>query len=359
MKHRPTSRWVFVFRFPKCCISMKNKFLLALVIVVLATILYKTLSFSPEMISFSGPTMGTSYTVKYVSTPDAPSKETLQADVDSALVRVNQLMSTYDPNSELSEFNQLPAGAEMQVSNDMVYVVGEALHISEISQGKYDVTVGPLVNLWGFGPGVHHDEVPPAEELEKVAARVGYHYLTLEGNTMGKTRNVYVDLSSIAKGYGVDEVARTLKEAGINDYLVEVGGELSASGHKVDGSEWKVGIERPAGGHQVAQRVISAGDIAIATSGDYRNYFEENGVRYSHTIDPTTEKPITHRLVSVTVLAENATRADGLATAITVMGPEAGLQLANQEGVAAYMLVKEDSGFVEQYSEAFTPYLAD
>lgn len=338
---------------------MKTKFLLGLVAVTLATILYKSVSFSPELISFSGPTMGTTYTVKYVSTADAPDEKTLQAQVDGVLVRVNRLMSTYDPSSELSEFNKLPAGASTSVSNDMVYVLTEALRISEISEGKYDVTVGPLVNLWGFGPGEHKNEAPSEEEVASVSERVGYHHLSLTGNTLSKSRAIYVDLSSIAKGYGVDEVARTLNEAGIKDYLVEVGGEIRASGHKLDGSSWKIGIESPAGGHRVAQRVIDADDVAIATSGDYRNYFEEDGVRYSHTIDPTTGKPITHRLVSVTVMDESATRADGLATALSVLGPKAGLKLANDQGVAAYMLVKEDTGFIEQYSEAFTPYLAD
>ncbi len=338
---------------------MKNKFLLALVAIVLATILFKAVSFSPELESFSGPTMGTTYTIKYTTTADAPSREELKTLVDDVLVHVNKLMSTYDPSSELSLFNKQPAGSTVTVSDGMAYVVGEALKISELSAGKYDVTVGPLVNLWGFGPGKHEDKVPTDADIAEAKERVGYHYVRLEDNELSKARNVYVDLSSIAKGYGVDEVARVLRKAGIQNYLVEVGGELSVSGTKLDGSVWLVGVESPAGGHNVAQRVIEANDIAIATSGDYRNYFEKNGVRYSHTIDPTTGKPITHRLVSVTVIDANATRADGLATAITVLGPEAGLKFAQDNNIAAYMLVKEDFGFSEQYSDAFEPYLSN
>lgn len=338
---------------------MKNKFLLALVAIVLATILFKAVSFSPELESFSGPTMGTTYTIKYTTTADAPSREELKTLVDDVLVHVNKLMSTYDPSSELSLFNKQPAGSTVTVSDGMAYVVGEALKISELSAGKYDVTVGPLVNLWGFGPGKHEDKVPTDTDIAEAKERVGYHYVRLEENELTKARNVYVDLSSIAKGYGVDEVARVLRKAGIQNYLVEVGGELSVSGTKLDGSAWLVGVESPAGGHNVAQRVIEANDIAIATSGDYRNYFEKNGVRYSHTIDPTTGKPITHRLVSVTVIDANATRADGLATAITVLGPEAGLKFAQDNNIAAYMLVKEDFGFAEQYSDAFEPYLSN
>jgi thiamine biosynthesis lipoprotein len=166
-------------------------------------------------------------------------------------------------------------------------------------------------------------------------------------------------LSSIAKGYGVDKVAEQLDQAGIVNYLVEVGGELRSKGRKPDGEGWLVGIESPAGGHNIAQRVISPGDTGIATSGDYRNYFEKNGVRYSHTINPTTGRPITHRLVSVTIIASNAMLADGLATALTVLGPEKGLELANENGIAAYLLVKEDLGFKEMYSEAFRPYLTE
>ncbi|SBS30261.1 Thiamine biosynthesis lipoprotein ApbE precursor [Marinomonas aquimarina] len=338
---------------------MKNKVLLALVAAVLVTILYKAVSFSPELVSFSGPTMGTTYTVKYTTTADAPSREQLKSEVDSVLLRINKLMSTYDPTSELSEFNKQPAGTRVTVSDDLAYVLGEALNISELTGGKYDVTVGPLVNLWGFGPGAHNDQVPTENEIVTAQEQVGYHYVKLDGNELTKSRDVYVDLSSIAKGYGVDEVARTLQQSGISNYLVEVGGEILVSGRKLDGSSWAVGVESPAGGHNVAQRVISAKDIAIATSGDYRNYFEENGVRYSHTIDPTTGKPITHRLVSVTVIDSNATRADGLATAITVLGPEDGLKFAQENDIAAYLLVKEDFGFAEQFSEAFEAYLTN
>lgn len=338
---------------------MRNKFLLVLVAVVLATILYKAVSFTPELASFSGPTMGTTYTVKYVTAADAPNREELKSDVDDVLLHVNKLMSTYDPNSELSIFNKLPAQSTEEVTKDLAYVVDEALKISRITNGKYDVTVGPLVNLWGFGPGKHRDDVPSDEEIAQAQSRVGYSHIRLDGRELSKSAEVYIDLSSIAKGFGVDEVARVLRERGVNNFLVEVGGEIRAAGTKLGDEPWQIGVESPAGGHNIAQRIIEADNVAIATSGDYRNYFEKNGVRYSHTIDPTTGKPITHRLVSVTVVDANTTRADGLATAITVLGPEAGLAFAEQHNIAAYMLVKEDFGFTEQYSAAFAPYIKD
>lgn len=336
---------------------MRNKFLLLLVAVILVTILFKAVSFSPELVSFSGPTMGTTYTVKYVTNASSPDRESLKADVDEALIHVNKLMSTYDPNSELSLFNKLPAGSSVRVTDEMAYVLGEALELSKITDGKYDVTVGPLVNLWGFGPGEHKDTVPSEADIEEAKNKVGFQHISLEDRELSKATDVYVDLSSIAKGFGVDEVARTLTASGVTDFLVEVGGEIRVSGFKLDGKKWHIGVEAPAGGHNIAQRIIEADNVAIATSGDYRNYFEKNGVRYSHTIDPTTGKPITHRLVSVTVVDSNTTRADGLATAITVLGPEQGLEFAEDNDIAAYMLVKEDFGFKEQYSSAFAPYV--
>jgi thiamine biosynthesis lipoprotein len=172
-----------------------------------------------------------------------------------------------------------------------------------------------------------------------------------------KEKNIYVDLSSIAKGYGVDMVAQVLQSKGVQSYLIEVGGEILSKGVKADGESWKVAIESPAGGHEIVERILSVTDVAVATSGDYRNYFEKNGVRYSHTISPKTGRPITHRLVSVTVVDKTTTMADGLATAITVLGPEKGFEFAQKNGIAAYLLIKTDFGFEERPSDAFKPYL--
>jgi thiamine biosynthesis lipoprotein len=336
---------------------MRKKILFPVFFLVAIAVLYRLSSFNPELVSFSGPTMGTTYTVKFYTTPDVDNSRKLKDDVDAVLVKVNKLMSTYDPTSELSEFNKLSAGSALEVSNDMAYVIDKALLISQMSQGAYDVTVGPLVNLWGFGPGKREDKVPNQAAIDEAKLRVGYQYLGLDGHILKKAKDIYVDLSSIAKGYGVDEVARVLRENGINSYLVEVGGEIVSKGLKEDGSPWKIAIESPAGGHEIAERIVSLVDVAIATSGDYRNYFEKNGVRYSHTINPITGRPITHRLVSVTVIDKTTTMADGLATAITVLGPEKGLKFAQENGIAAYLLVKTDFGFEERPSEAFQSYL--
>ena len=336
---------------------MRKKILIPVLVLIVVAVMYRVSSFTPELISFSGPTMGTTYTVKFYTTPDVEGSRSLKDDVNSVLVKVNKLMSTYDPTSELSEFNKLSAGRSVDISNDMAYVLDKALLISQMTHGEYDVTVGPLVNLWGFGPGKRKDRVPSDEEIEQAKSRVGYQYLKLDGNRLSKEKNIYVDLSSIAKGYVIDEIGRVLESRGVKSYLVEVGGEILSKGVKPDGTFWKVAIESPAGGHEVANTVIELDDVAVATSGDYRNYFEKNGVRYSHTINPVTGKPVTHRLVSVSVVDSNTTMADGLATAITALGPDKGLKFAQQHNIAAYFLIKTDFGFEEQHSDAFQSYL--
>ncbi|KZN13366.1 FAD:protein FMN transferase [Marinomonas sp. TW1] len=336
---------------------MRKKILLSAFVVILLAVVYRCSSFTPELVSFSGPTMGTTYTVKFYTTSDISNPWSLKENVDAALVRVNELMSTYDPSSELSGFNKMPAGSSLVISDQMAYVIDKALLISQMTKGEYDVTVGPLVNLWGFGPGNREDRVPSDSEIETAKSKVDYQSLILEGNKLSKQKDLYVDLSSIAKGYGVDAVAQVLEDNGIESFLVEVGGEIASKGEKPDGAMWRIAIESPAGGHEIAERVIELDNMAVATSGDYRNYFEKNGVRYSHTINPLTGKPITHRLVSVTVIDKTTTMADGLATAITVLGPEKGLEFAEQNGIAAYLLVKTDFGFEERPSDAFKPYL--
>lgn len=336
---------------------MRKKILIsAFLFIVIATV-YRFSTFSPELVSFSGPTMGTTYTVKFYTTENIKKPSDLKGGVDAALVRVNKLMSTYDPNSELSVFNKLPANQFSNISEDMAYVIDKALLISEMSGGEYDITIGPLVNLWGFGPGNREDKVPSQVLIDEAKSRVGYHYLKLDGRKLTKEKDIYVDLSSIAKGYGVDMVAQVLQGRGVENYLIEIGGEILSKGVKVDGTSWKVAIESPAGGHGIVERIMSITDIAVATSGDYRNYFEKNGVRYSHTISPNTGRPITHRLVSVTVVDKTTTMADGLATAITVLGPEKGFEFAQKNGIAAYLLIKTDFGFEERPSDAFKPYL--
>ncbi|NWA70360.1 FAD:protein FMN transferase [Serratia proteamaculans] len=314
----------------------------------------------PEQVNLDGKTMGTSYSIRYVTGDDTPSATKMQAEIDKRLELVNDQMSTYRPGSELSRFNASRAvDKPFPVSAATTEVVLEALRINRVTDGALDVTVGPLVNLWGFGPEGRPDKVPSTAELEQRRAWTGIDKLSVQGNALVKSiPELYVDLSSIAKGYGVDVIAQYLQSQQVKNYMVDIGGEVRTRGHNGEKKPWRIAIERPtAGMEQKAQLVIQPGEMSIATSGDYRNYFEQGGVRYSHTIDPVTGRPIHHHLVSVTVLSPTCMAADGLSTGLNVLGPERGMALANLMGIPVFMIVKTAKGFEERYSEAFKPYL--
>ena len=303
--------------------------------------------------------MGTYYQVKYVLDAEQQSNmqlsaRAIQIEIDKRLEQVNNLMSTYRPGSELSRFNKVEQS--LTVSDAMRDVVKTALAIFKQTDGAYDVTVGPLVNLWGFGPDKRPDRVPSQALINEKMQLVGSQYLSVEGNRLSKSMpELYLDLSSIAKGYGVDFIAEYLQQLGINNYLVDIGGELRVQGSKPGSEQWTLAIERPVAGQNV-QRLIHIGDNGIATSGDYRNYFEFDGIRYSHTINPKTGKPIKHKLASVTVIDKSCMLADGFATAISVLGPEAGLAFAKKQHLAVFLLVKEGDDFNEYYTSEFEPY---
>ena len=314
---------------------------------------------STEEVLFSGPTMGTTYHMKVVGFPlSEQDKKNIQIEIDRRLELVNDQMSTYRPNSELSRFNQSVAVSGFEVSRDTAKVVLEALRLNKLTQGALDVTVGPLVNLWGFGPDNKPEKIPSEQQLTDIKQRIGIQHLSATETTLSKDIDgLYVDLSSIAKGYGVDVIAEYFASLGIENYLVEVGGELRINGVNARGIDWQVAVEKPVAGDQSVQEVISVGNNAIATSGDYRNYYELDGERFAHTIDPVTGKPIKHKLVSVTVIHPSSMTADALATALMVMGEKDGLEFAKQQELAVLMISKSDSGYNEVYTKQFKPYL--
>lgn len=300
--------------------------------------------------------MGTTYAVKLYAADGALDSGALQSQVDELLENINDQMSTWRPDSELSRFNKSRGADWFPVSPETVRVVDAAAAISELSDGAFDVTVGPIVNLWGFGPD-RSDAGPPSDQsIDTVLGQVGYRKVNVRTSPSALRKQkpgVYVDLSAIAKGFAVDEIARLLDERQIRSYLVEIGGELRARGSKPDGSPWKVAIERPLPGERAIQAIIALHDSAIATSGDYRNYVEKGGKRYSHTINPRTGRPITHGLASVSIIASSAMRADALATAIMVMGPEEGYRLALREGLAAQLIIRTEDRFHAQATPQF------
>jgi len=307
-----------------------------------------------QPVLLQGKTMGTTYSVKVFPTRAELTQLSLFEMVNDELIRINQLMSTYIPDSELSRLNQAKAGEAFTLSADNIAVLTESMRLNEISDGAFDVTVGPLVNLWGFGPQGRITKRPDDVAIEQSRAWTGGDKIQLNGNIAVKSHdNTYIDFSSIAKGYAVDRIADLLEKEGITSYLIEVGGEMRLKGVKPDGKAWTVAVEKPVINRREVQLIFSPGDMGMATSGDYRNYFEEDGVRYSHSIDPVTAKPITHKLASVTILHKSAASADALATAINVMGPIKGIEFAEKHQIAAYMIVKTDNGFAEVLSSQF------
>lgn len=318
--------------------------------------------------TLSGPTMGTAFNVVLAGERfEMDELASLQAAIDAELEAVNAEMSTYRADSELSRFNAGPANEPFAASPHVLEVVALAKQVSEQSGGAFDVTVGPLVDAWGFGPGDRNNlRVLKDAEIAELRAIIGDDKLTIDRSSQTLRKSVAglrVDLSAIAKGHGSDRVAAVIDAAGWTNYMVEIGGEVWARGSSPSGDAWKVGIERPtadAAGSRVVQAIMRVTDVGVATSGDYRNYWERDGVRYSHTIDPRTGRPIAHRLASVTVIhPESAALADAWATALNVLGPDEGLALAEQLGLAAYFLVRTDEGFATRSTAAFDAYLPD
>jgi thiamine biosynthesis lipoprotein len=311
-----------------------------------------------EQIHLSGPTMGTTYNIKYIAAEGQPSPQELQVEVDRLLEEVNDQMSTYRKDSELSRFNQSESLEAFEVSPQTATVVKEAIRLNGLTLGALDVTVGPLVNLWGFGPEARPEVVPTDAELSERKAMTGIQHLAVDGNMLKKDiPNLYVDLSTIAKGWGVDVVADYIQSQGILNYMVEVGGEMRLKGLNREGVAWRIAIEKPSVEERSIQEIIEPGDMAVATSGDYRNYFERDGVRYSHIINPATGKPINHKVVSVTVLDASSMTADGLATGLMVLGEEQGMRIAEQNNIPVFMIVKTQDGFKEMASTAYKPFL--
>ena len=312
-----------------------------------------------ELHEFTGLTMGTSWSVLVHAAQLPLTRPRLQSEFNTILNRVNSEMSTYLPESELSRINDTDGAAWLTVSASLMHVLQAAQDISRSTQGAFDVTIGPLVNLWGFGPEQDF-AVPGEKHIDAALHFVGYEHLHLDpaASALKKANGgIQIDLSAIAKGYGVDEIAGYLERLQLDNYLVEIGGEIRASGVNDKNIPWQIGIEQPVAGQHGVRKIIKLENMAMATSGDYRNYFEKDGVRYSHTIDPRTGRPVAHGLASVTVLHTSTMLADAWATGLFVLGPEEGFALALKNGLAAYFISHSDAGFEEKSTPGFKPYL--
>lgn len=301
------------------------------------------------------------WAVKIDVLPADISQPQLQQELQTSLDNANKVLSTYQNDTELMQFNQSPMGQWQQLNPMLFNTIQTSLAVSAATQGVYDVTVGALVELWGFGKQAVPTRIPSQAEIDNARLRVGWQSVLLNPQTMQAQRqkNVFLNLSSLGEGVGVDELQKVLAKYHINSYMISVAGTLKTQGIKPNGQAWQIAIEKPdASG--LPERLLNLGQGAVvSTSGSYRNYHEIDGIRYSHSIDPRTAQPISHKTVSTTVVFKDksAAYADAWATALNVLGADEGLALAQQQQIPVYFLVKTATGFSEHYTPSFKTYL--
>lgn len=314
----------------------------------------------PAHARIHGLTMGTTYTVELAAPIDDGVRAELTALFEAELAAIDRAMSTFDARSELSEFNRRQDLHWMPASRGLLEVVDCASRISASTQGAFDVTVGPLVDLWGFGPDYRSQRVPNEDTIERVRQSVGYRHVQadLSAGAIRKRHSLTrIDLNAIAPGYGVDRLALILERQGIGDYLVEIGGEFKAKGTTAAGRPWHVGIERPVEGRRVIGEIVVLENKSIASSGTTKDFFEQDGRQYSHSIDPSTGRPVAHPAMAVSVVADTTMEADGWATALLVLGPQHGYEVAQARGLAAILVTAAGPTFDIRVTDALRGHL--
>jgi len=341
--------------------------LIAIAFVLLAALsihrlFFAGLSSEPDVLIVRGQTMGTRYEIRIAGEAlDASLRRRVENETTHRLDQIDRWMSNWNPESEISRFNAHQHTSDFPVSNQTADIIAFAIALNQTSDGAFDITVGPLVARWGFGQGARIDAPPSKEEIVELLSHIGAGVLRVSssnasgGPFLGKNDPLLeIDLSAVAKGYGVDHVAKGLESLGRFDYLVEIGGELRAAGERPGGGPWRVAIEKPQDDGRGIQSVIELEDESMATSGDYRIFYIEGGKRLSHTIDPRTGRPVEDGPASATVVADTATRADAWATTLMVLGEVDGLALAEERGIAALLLVRDkDEKIVERRTSLF------
>lgn len=328
----------------------------------------------PEVVQIAGPTMGSSYKVSYVKDRKAPGAEEVRAEVEKILGELDQAVSTYRDDSAVARFNALPAGACMSMPEDALALADSAMRLRQGAEAAYDITMLPVLDAWGFGPGAAArkasadqgeltvdalqkvPEIPtrPSEQtLAALRERIGQQHLYRQGRKLCKAAPIQIDFNSIAAGLAIDKIGNALSARGIGNYLVDVTGEIRGHGSKPDGAPWRIAIEAPVDHVRQAQRIIALQGQTISTSGDYRQYREVDGHRLSHMIDPRTLAPVTHRLAAVTVVHPLGVMADGYSTLLMVLGPEAGYRYAKEHDLPALFVIREGDGFRSRSTPEF------
>ena len=357
---------IFVMNFPTLIHYTSYQFekavqhLILLILIVILTACEQQAQQANYPLHYSDAIFGTRFTIKASSLPETITSDDLKLKIKQQLDQLDQVMSTYKPKSELSLLNANLSTEWMTISSDLYDVLKQADDISKMSEGAFDITVGPLVNLWGFGPDPMSFVAPNPSMIEQKLKTIGYQNIIFNDQTQQIKKiqpKLYIDLSAIAKGYAVDKIGLLLENQGIVNYMVEIGGELRLKGHNMKQKPWRIAIEKPSAEQRMIQKVLPISDLSLATSGDYRNFFEVDGVRFSHTIDPRSGFPIKHSLASVTVLSDTTMKADALATALMVLGDEEGSRMAEREQIAALFIMKTKDGFSEKATSSFLEQL--
>lgn len=322
-----------------------------------------TTSESPKSAAtvLDGKTMGTFWRVSVINVDEAKAQE-LRQKVQAQLDADDRLLSTWKNDSALMRFNHSPSSTPWPVSEAMADIVTLSLRIGAKTHGAMDITVGPLVNLWGFGPDKQPVKTPDAQQIAAAKARSGLQHLTVINQAdkqflQKDIPDLFVDLSTVGEGYAADHLARLMEQEGISRYLVSVGGALVSRGMNAEGQPWRVAIQKPTDRENAVQAIVDINGHGISTSGSYRNYYELDGKRISHVIDPQTGRPIDHKLVSVTVIAPTALEADGWDTGLMVLGPKRAQDVVREQGLAVYMIIKEGEGFKTWMSPQFRAFL--
>ena len=307
----------------------------------------------------TGNAIGTTYSIIYLDSNNQLSTEQLEKKFNQLIDAANQSMSTYHPDSEISAFNKSQSTEAVKASQTLRKVVAEGIRLHQITDGALDITLKPVSALWGFGPDKIPHTIPSEQVLKQVKAQTGVDKLIIDQQTLAKTvPDLEIDLNTIGKGYLVDQTAQLLEQFKIDNYLVEIGGEMRLKGRNDKALPWKIGVINPTGGTPKAQLAVYPGNNGVATSGDYYQYFEQDGKRYSHILNPVTGYPISHNLASVTVLHPQAMTADGLATAIMVLGADKGLALAEKHNWPIYLIIRQNDKFITKMSSAFKSHLS-
>ena len=312
-------------------------------------------------IVLEGKTMGTQWRVSLAGVPAAQAAG-LREKIQQRLDADDHELSTWKKDSALSRFNQDRTMQPYPISSNMADIITVALRIGRLTDGAMDITVGPLVNLWGFGPDQQPPHTPSQTDIAAAKALTGLRHLQVTERADGAwlqkdLPGLYVDLSTMGEGFATDHLARLMEEEGIANYLVSVGGAVLSRGHNPAGSPWRVAIQKPTDRENAAQALVDLQGHGISTSGSYRNYYELDGRRISHVINPQTGQPIEHRLVSATVIATTALEADGWDTGLMVLGSEKAQALALREHLAVYLITKEKQGFSSWMSPQFRAFL--